>query len=164
MILEQREPWMDQGACVGQPMDPWFPERGEPVLHAKRVCSTCPSQQQCLDYALTRNISHGIWGGTSERERRKMRPNLPRLCATGCGAETETRRHTYCAPCAADAYAASLDRLPDPVSVAPDCIVCGSPSRTGRSVCGKLACMMSDDRIRRRALMDRIDAELGEVA
>lgn len=164
MILEQREPWMDAGACNGQPQDPWFPERGESLLHAKRVCATCPVAQECLDYALARNIDHGVWGGTSEKQRRQLRRNLPRLCATGCGAETPTRNHRYCEPCAAAAVAAKRRRSPEVETRSPDCIVCGSPSRTGKHVCGKLACVMSDDRIRRRALMDRVDAELAEAS
>lgn len=49
----------------------WFPERGENVRPAKRVCAECPVQAVCLEYALTFDAV-GIWGGTSEKERRRI--------------------------------------------------------------------------------------------
>lgn len=54
-------------------MDPdlFYPERGEEVATAKAVCATCPVRAECLAAGLYEK--YGIWGGTSERERRKLR-------------------------------------------------------------------------------------------
>jgi hypothetical protein len=51
----------------------FFPERGESARPARQVCAGCPVRQPCLDYAITNRISHGIWGGLTERERRALR-------------------------------------------------------------------------------------------
>ena len=51
----------------------FFPERGESAGPARRVCAACPVREPCLDYAITNRISHGIWGGLTERERRALR-------------------------------------------------------------------------------------------
>ena len=50
----------------------FFPERGETAGPARQICAACPVCQQCLDYALSNRITHGIWGGLSERERRPL--------------------------------------------------------------------------------------------
>ena len=39
---------------------------------ARKVCSDCPVKSPCLEYALEHRIDHGVWGGTSERERRRI--------------------------------------------------------------------------------------------
>ena len=51
----------------------FFPERGESAEPARRVCAACPVRQPCLDYAISNRITHGIWGGLTERERRALR-------------------------------------------------------------------------------------------
>jgi hypothetical protein len=51
----------------------FFPGRGEAAGPARRVCAACPVRQPCLDYAISNRISHGIWGGLTERERRALR-------------------------------------------------------------------------------------------
>jgi hypothetical protein len=51
----------------------FFPERGESAEPARQVCAACPVRQPCLDYAITNRITHGIWGGLTERERRALR-------------------------------------------------------------------------------------------
>lgn len=65
--------WMRQGACVGVDPDLFFPERGRSTEPAKQVCRGCPVQSHCLDHAMTENEHFGIWGGLSERERRRLR-------------------------------------------------------------------------------------------
>jgi len=50
----------------------FFPGRGESAGPARQVCSACPVRQLCLDYAITNRITHGIWGGLTERERRAL--------------------------------------------------------------------------------------------
>ncbi|MGH2702370.1 MAG: WhiB family transcriptional regulator [Actinomycetota bacterium] len=51
----------------------FFPERGGSSKAARAMCARCPSQAECLEYALDNKEAFGIWGGTSERERRKLR-------------------------------------------------------------------------------------------
>lgn len=75
--------WMPHAACRGAPDQTlWFPERGASTRVAKEICAACPVQEPCLDYALRASETHGIWGGKSERERRRLRRRRP--AATGC--------------------------------------------------------------------------------
>lgn len=72
-VLIQDKPWAHRGKCYGEDPDIWFPSDGDGVRKAQRICATCPVKTQCLEYALENNIDHGIWGGKSERERRRIR-------------------------------------------------------------------------------------------
>lgn len=66
--------WQDDAACKGMDADLFFPEVGENATDtAKAVCRTCPVCAECLEYALTERITHGVWGGLSEKQRRKIR-------------------------------------------------------------------------------------------
>lgn len=65
--------WAQRAACRGIDPDLFFPERGQDTEPAKTVCRTCPVIDACLDHALRNGERVGVWGGTSERERRKMR-------------------------------------------------------------------------------------------
>lgn len=71
--------WMERGACRLPNVETWifFPGRGdlETVAAAKAVCATCPVTTECAAYAARNNL-HGIWGGTSEKERRTIRRHL----------------------------------------------------------------------------------------
>jgi WhiB family redox-sensing transcriptional regulator len=64
--------WMREALCRGQNADFFFPSDGVGVEHAKTVCAQCPVRMDCLEYALTYRIDHGVWGGCSERERRRI--------------------------------------------------------------------------------------------
>lgn len=64
--------WMAEGMCRFEPPAMFFPSTGHGVETAKRVCRTCPVQDVCLEYALEHRIDHGIWGGASERQRRRI--------------------------------------------------------------------------------------------
>lgn len=66
-------PSFPDAACVGVPVQVFFPARGGDSTVAKAICKTCPSRRACLDFALAHKIKQGIWGGKSERERRAMR-------------------------------------------------------------------------------------------
>jgi hypothetical protein len=66
-------------ACRGTGMEVFFPERGESAGPARRVCAACPVRQPCLEYAITNRITHGIWGGLTERERRALRSRWVRI-------------------------------------------------------------------------------------
>jgi WhiB family redox-sensing transcriptional regulator len=63
---------MAQGKC--REMDPalFFPSDGIGVQLAQRTCSECQVKAPCLEYALDNHVDHGVWGGTSERERRRI--------------------------------------------------------------------------------------------
>lgn len=68
--------WVEHGLCQGHPNPSlWFPERGESVAEAKAICRVCPVKGDCLEHALRHRERHGIWGGRSERERRRLRPS-----------------------------------------------------------------------------------------
>lgn len=64
--------WMQKGQCRNYPASAFFPSDGVGVIAARKICDTCPVQNRCLDYALANRIDHGVWGGTSERERRRI--------------------------------------------------------------------------------------------
>lgn len=64
--------WMTRGTCRNEPPDRFFPSDGVGVDIARRLCATCPVQAPCLEYALVQRIDHGVWGGASERERRRI--------------------------------------------------------------------------------------------
>ena len=67
-----QDPWKQFANCLGVDPDLFFPERGASTKEAKRVCSACVVRQDCLEYALAHHISHGVWGGSSERQRRRL--------------------------------------------------------------------------------------------
>lgn len=64
--------WMAEGNCRFEPPATFFPSDGVGVEVAKKICATCPVREPCLDYALDNRIDHGVWGGTSERQRRRL--------------------------------------------------------------------------------------------
>ncbi len=64
--------WMADGECRNYPPSAFFPSDGVGVDAARRICATCKVQQACLEYALVQRIDHGVWGGSSERERRRI--------------------------------------------------------------------------------------------
>jgi Transcription factor WhiB len=65
--------WRDRAGCRGTDPGVFFPGRGESAEPARRICASCPVRQQCLDYAISHGIVHGIWGGLAERDRRALR-------------------------------------------------------------------------------------------
>ena len=70
--IDERD-WQDQANCLGVDPDLFFPERGASTREAKEVCRGCVVRLQCLEYALSNGEKFGIWGGLSERERRRLR-------------------------------------------------------------------------------------------
>ena len=65
--------WQDEANCMGVDPDLFFPERGASTREAKEVCRGCVVRVECLEYALANGEKFGIWGGMSERERRRIR-------------------------------------------------------------------------------------------
>lgn len=65
--------WMAEGNCRNYPPAVFFPSDGVGVDRARKICNqACPVKDQCLDYAIEHRIEHGVWGGASERERRRI--------------------------------------------------------------------------------------------
>lgn len=88
-------PWAAQAACARSSPDLFFPNRGGSVRQAKAVCKTCPVRTECLDYALRWHIAHGVWGGLSYRQRRRLLPYpYPPRVPPPHG--TEARYHAGC--------------------------------------------------------------------
>jgi len=72
------ESWRDRAACRDTNPELFFPagSTGDAINHieaAKAVCALCPVRAQCLEFAFETNQESGIWGGTSEDERRRLR-------------------------------------------------------------------------------------------
>lgn len=65
------ENWRMMAACLGMDPELFFPGKGEALTPAKAVCASCPVRTECLDWGMEEGF--GIWGGTSDRDRRKMR-------------------------------------------------------------------------------------------
>jgi len=63
---------MARGLCANVPPATFFPSDGSGVETARKICASCPVKQACLEYALVQRIDHGVWGGCSERERRRI--------------------------------------------------------------------------------------------
>jgi len=67
------EPWVQDALCGQTDPEAFFPPKGSAATDAKKVCARCDVRAECLDYALRTNQRYGIYGGLSERERRKLR-------------------------------------------------------------------------------------------
>ncbi|GAA2067356.1 MULTISPECIES: WhiB family transcriptional regulator [Microbacterium] len=65
--------WQTDALCSQTDPEAFFPEKGGSTRDAKRVCTTCDVRTECLEYALQNDERFGIWGGLSERERRKLK-------------------------------------------------------------------------------------------
>lgn len=65
--------WQERALCAQTDPEAFFPEKGGSTREAKRVCLTCEVRSECLDYALANDERFGIWGGLSERERRRVK-------------------------------------------------------------------------------------------
>lgn len=64
---------MLKGACRGVDPKIFYPDEHTSAAAAKEICKHCPVRQECLEYAVTYREAHGIWGGRSEKERKKIR-------------------------------------------------------------------------------------------
>ena len=65
--------WQERALCAQTDQEAFFPEKGCSTCEAKRVCLACEVRQECLEYALAHDERFGIWGGLSERERRRLK-------------------------------------------------------------------------------------------
>lgn len=71
--LFERPPWMADAACKEHAREIFYPVRGDDSRPAKQICARCLVRDECLAYAIEGNERFGVWGGTSERERRRLR-------------------------------------------------------------------------------------------
>jgi WhiB family redox-sensing transcriptional regulator len=72
-VVADDQDWKSKANCMGVDPDLFFPERGMSTREAKEVCRGCVVREDCLEYALANGEKFGIWGGLSERERRRIR-------------------------------------------------------------------------------------------
>ncbi len=72
-MLTEDKSWQSRANCMGVDPDLFFPERGASTKEAKEVCRGCVVRDDCLEFALRNSEKFGIWGGMSERERRRVR-------------------------------------------------------------------------------------------
>jgi WhiB family redox-sensing transcriptional regulator len=71
-LLAPEQDWRDDALCAQVDADLWFPEKGGPTRDAKKICMGCTVRVECLEWALDNEERFGIWGGKSERERRRL--------------------------------------------------------------------------------------------
>ena len=64
--------WRKRSACRGIDPDVFFPVTDEEAEEAKAICVMCPVRQACLEHALANREREGVWGGATERERRRI--------------------------------------------------------------------------------------------
>lgn len=72
-MLGEEPEWQARGLCSQSDPDAFFPEKGGSSREAKRICGRCDVKTECLEYALGHDEGFGVWGGLSERERRKLK-------------------------------------------------------------------------------------------
>lgn len=68
--------WQDQALCAQTDPEAFFPEKGGSTREAKRICQACGVRDECLEFALEHDERFGIWGGLSERERRRLKKQI----------------------------------------------------------------------------------------
>jgi WhiB family redox-sensing transcriptional regulator len=84
--------WQRSGLCAQTDPEAFFPEKGGSTREAKRICQGCAVRDECLEYALSNEERFGIWGGLSERERRRVvRERQGRRVPDGYLTESERR-------------------------------------------------------------------------
>lgn len=74
--------WMARGNCANTPPSVFFPSDGVGVEIAKQICAQCEVTEPCLNYALAHRIDQGVWGGCSERQRKRIIRQRRELAST----------------------------------------------------------------------------------
>lgn len=74
--FEDDDQWQERGLCAQTDPEAFFPEKGGSTREAKRICQGCEVKDRCLEYALANDERFGIWGGLSERERRRLKRGI----------------------------------------------------------------------------------------
>jgi len=70
--------WHDKAACKGANPEPFFPPvgHGKFATEAKAICATCTVIKDCFDYGMDQRMEYGVWGGTTVRDRKKLRRDM----------------------------------------------------------------------------------------
>jgi WhiB family transcriptional regulator, redox-sensing transcriptional regulator len=108
--------WMAHALCRGTNPDRYFPSDGVGVEAVQRICVDCPVRLECLEYALRHGIDQGVWGGASERQRRRIRRQRRALAEAGTGTQAETEAGAETEP-ASPAEADRVSEVDGPVPV-----------------------------------------------
>lgn len=64
--------WRQRAACQGLDPDIFYPASEDDADEAKAICAQCNVRQVCLEYALVNRERDGVWGGLTDRERRRL--------------------------------------------------------------------------------------------
>ncbi len=75
-LTPEDELWQEKALCAQTDPEAFFPEKGGSTREAKRICQGCEVRDACLEYALAHDERFGIWGGLSERERRRLKRGI----------------------------------------------------------------------------------------
>lgn len=70
---DEDTPWQDSAACLGMDAHLWYPEQGQTMKKGRAICAACPVAPQCLEHAVASYERDGGWGGSSDRQRRRLR-------------------------------------------------------------------------------------------
>lgn len=105
--------WFRDAACTTADPDAWFPEQGAAATTARKICADCPVLDLCREYAIERRDLEGIWGGTTERDRRNERRR--RAAAEGRRVPTTVKDPLTLAPHGTAAAARRHWRAKDPL-------------------------------------------------
>ena len=76
MLTPDDPQWQENALCAQTDPEAFFPEKGGSTREAKRICLGCEVKDACLEYALANDERFGIWGGLSERERRRLKRGI----------------------------------------------------------------------------------------
>jgi WhiB family redox-sensing transcriptional regulator len=79
--INARFAWQERANCRGADPNLFFPGQGASTREAKAMCAACEVKDDCLEFAITEGERFGLWGGLSERERRKIRGQRTRAKA-----------------------------------------------------------------------------------
>jgi WhiB family redox-sensing transcriptional regulator len=75
-LTPEDDQWQERALCAQTDPEAFFPEKGGSTREAKRICQGCEVRDACLEYALAHDERFGIWGGLSERERRRLKRGI----------------------------------------------------------------------------------------
>ncbi|MEU4673953.1 WhiB family transcriptional regulator [Amycolatopsis sp. NPDC023774] len=88
-VADEAEDWQERALCAQTDPEAFFPEKGGSTREAKRICLGCEVKDECLEAALAHDERFGIWGGLSERERRKLKNRAKAQAAAAAAREPE---------------------------------------------------------------------------
>ena len=96
-IMTSQDDWRSLGACQHEDPELFFPivptgPGMQQVSQAKAICARCQVRAECLSFAIETVQDHGVWGGTSEEERRAMRRARNRMSGSGAASRDRQQR------------------------------------------------------------------------